>query len=183
MANGEVGQVERKTQNRVVQLFRDELGYTYLGNWEDRLNNSNIEEELLTSYLTKKGYKPTQISKALYELQVTVNNYNESLYNNNKNVYKLLRYGVQVKAEAGENFEPVHLIDWQHPEENDFAIAEEVTVLSNHEKRPDIVLYVNGIAIGVLELKRRVSAKRCQPLSIDNWLYRYGRERGTYPFK
>lgn len=100
MANGEVGQVERKTQNRVVQLFRDELKYTYLGNWEDRLNNSNIEEELLTSYLTKKGYSATLINKALYELRVTANNYNESLYNNNKNVYKLLRYGVQVRAKA-----------------------------------------------------------------------------------
>lgn len=43
-----VGQIERKTQNRVAQLFRDELKYTYLGNWKDRLNNSNIEEELLT---------------------------------------------------------------------------------------------------------------------------------------
>ncbi|MEW6327864.1 MAG: HsdR family type I site-specific deoxyribonuclease [Thermodesulfobacteriota bacterium] len=150
----EVGQIERRTQNRVVQLFRDELKYTYLGNWEDRPDNSNIEEELLTGYLTKKGYNPTQITKALYELRVTANNYNESLYTNNKKIYKLLRYGVPVKAEAGDNFETVRLIDWKNPEKNDFAIAEEVTVLGNREKRPDIVLYVNGIAIGVLELKR-----------------------------
>jgi type I restriction enzyme R subunit len=154
MANGEVGQIERKTQARVVKLFRDTLGYTYMGNWEDRPDNSNIEEDLLTNYLTRKGYSPTHITKALYELQVTANNYNESLYTYNKNVYKLLRYGVQVKAEAGDNFETVHLIDWKNPEKNDFAIAEEVTVFGNHEKRPDIVLYVNGIAIGVLELKR-----------------------------
>ena len=63
---------------------------------------------------------------------------------------------MQIKAEAGDNFEPVQLIDWQHPLKNDFAIAEEVTVLGNHEKRPDIVLYVNGIALGVLELKRSI---------------------------
>ncbi|MBI5103136.1 MAG: HsdR family type I site-specific deoxyribonuclease [Nitrospirae bacterium] len=150
----QVGQPERLTQNRVVRLFRDDLKYTYLGNREDRYNNSNIEEELLTAYLTKKRYSRTQIAKALYELRVTANNYNESLYTNNKNVYKLLRYGVQVKAEAGENFETVHLINWQKPENNDFAIAEEVTFLGNHEKRPDIVLYVNGIAVAVLELKR-----------------------------
>jgi type I restriction enzyme R subunit len=151
-----VGQPERLTQNRVVQLFKDELKYAYLGNWEDRPNNSNIEEELLTNYLTRKGYSPTLITKALHELRVTANNYNESLYTNNRNVYKLLRYGVQVKAEVGENFEPVHLIDWKNPEKNDFAIAEEVTVLGSREKRPDIVLYVNGIAIGVLELKRSI---------------------------
>jgi type I restriction enzyme R subunit len=150
----QVGQIEKLAQKRVVQLFTDELQYAYLGNWEDRPNNGNIEEELLTNYLTKKGYTPTLISKALYELRVAANNYNESLYTNNKNVYKLLRYGVPVKAEAGENFETVHLIDWQSPEKNDFAIAEEVTIQGNHEKRPDIVLYVNGIAIGVLELKR-----------------------------
>jgi len=150
----QVGQIEKLTQKRVVQLFRDELKYTYLGNWEDRQNNNNIEEELLTNCLSKKGYSPTLISKALYELRIAANNYNESLYTNNKNVYKLLHYGVPVKAEAGDNFENVHLINWQNPEKNDFAIAEEVTVQGNHEKRPDIVLYVNGIAIGVLELKR-----------------------------
>jgi len=149
-----VGQIERLTQNRIVKLFTQELYYTYLGNWEDRPDNSNIEEELLTNYLAKKGYSQAHSTKALHELRVTANNYNESLYTNNKNVYKLLRYGVQIKAEAGENFESVQLIDWQNPEKNDFAIAEEVTVLGNREKRPDIVLYVNGIAIGVLELKR-----------------------------
>ncbi len=151
---GNVGDIERITQNRVVKLFKEKLDYTYLGNWEDRSGNSNIEEELLTNYLTKKGYSQAHITKALHELRITANNYNESLYTNNKNVYKLLRYGVQVKAEAGENFETVRLIDRQNPEKNDFAIAEEVTVLGNREKRPDIVLYVNGIAIGVLELKR-----------------------------
>jgi len=153
---GNVGDIERITQKRVVKLFKEKLGYTYLGNWEDRQNNRNIEEALLTSYLTKKGYNQTLITKALYELGVAANNYNESLYTNNKNVYKLLRYGVQIKAEAGENFEPVQLIDWQNPEKNDFAIAEEVTILGNREKRPDIVLYVNGIAMGVLELKRSI---------------------------
>ena len=149
-----VGQIERATQNRIVKLFEDELKYIYLGNWEERTNNNNIEEGLLTDYLTKRGYSHTLITKALHELRVTANNYNESLYTNNKKVYRLLRYGVQVKAEVGQNFETVQLIDWQHPEKNDFAIAEEVTVHGNRDKRPDIVLYVNGIAIGVLELKR-----------------------------
>lgn len=153
-----VGQRERVTQKRIVQLFCNELGYTYLGNWEKRSKNSNLEEGLLISYLTKRGYTPTLITKAIHELRVTANNYNESLYTNNKNVYKLLRYGIQVKAEAGQNFESVQLIDWHCPENNDFAIAEEVTVNGIWEKRPDIVLYVNGIAIGILELKRSTTS-------------------------
>ncbi|MBC8414075.1 MAG: type I restriction endonuclease subunit R [Nitrospira sp.] len=149
-----IGQIERLTQNRIVKLFKEELGYTYLGNWEDRDNNSNIEEDLLASHLTSKGYSNAQIKKAIHELRVTANNPNGCLYDNNKKVYKLLRYGVQVKVEAGENYETVQLIDWDNPEGNDFAIAEEVTIKGNREKRPDIVLYINGIAISVLELKR-----------------------------
>ena len=43
-----VGQIERKTQDRVVKLFRERLGYEYLGNWEYREGNSNVEVELLT---------------------------------------------------------------------------------------------------------------------------------------
>jgi type I restriction enzyme R subunit len=63
-----------------------------------------------------------------------------------------------VKSEAGKVTETVHLINWNKPEMNDFFIAEEVTLMGNHERRPDLVLYVNGIAIGVIELKNsRVS--------------------------
>jgi len=47
----QVGDPERATQNRVVSLFRDELGYRYLGDWTDRQNNSNIEEEILAEHL------------------------------------------------------------------------------------------------------------------------------------
>ena len=150
----EVGQRERETQNRVVKLFQDRLGYNYLGNWENRENNSNIQEELLTTYLKRKNVIDTLINKTLDKLRITANNYNETLYTNNKNIYMLLRYGVKIKAEVGDKTETVQLIDWEHPEKNDFAIAEEVTVLGNREKRPDIVIYVNGIALGVLELKR-----------------------------
>ena len=42
-----VGQIEKKTQHRVVKLFRDTLGYDYLGNWKEREGNRNIEEELI----------------------------------------------------------------------------------------------------------------------------------------
>ncbi len=149
-----IGQRERETQNRIVKLFEDKLGYTYLGNREERENNSNIEEELLSAYLKRKNVDDVLISKTLDQLRITANNYHESLYTNNKNIYTLLSYGVDVKAEVGDKKETVELIDWKHPEKNDFAIAEEVTVLGNREKRPDIVIYVNGIALAVVELKR-----------------------------
>jgi type I restriction enzyme R subunit len=153
-----VGQPERETQNRVIALFHDELRYRYLGDWTDRDANSNIDEELLTAYLAKNGYTPAEISRAIYVLHTEADNPNRSLYGNNQAVYNLLRYGVPVKIEAGKVTETVHLINWKAPGKNDFAIAEEVTLHGNHERRPDLVLYVNGIAVGVLELKNsRVS--------------------------
>ena len=153
-----IGQPERATQNRIIALFRDELNYHYVGDWADRHGNSNIEECLLSPWLTKCGYTPAQISAALYRLRTEADNHSRALYGNNQAVYNLLRYGVPVKTEAGKVTETVQLIDWEEPEQNDFAIAEEVTLKGNHERRPDIVLYVNGIAVGILELKNsRVS--------------------------
>ena len=153
-----IGQPERATQNRVIALFRDELDYHYVGDWTDRNGNSNIEENLLSAWLTKRGYTPEQINVALHKLRTEADNHSLALYGNNEAVYSLLRYGVPVKTEAGKVTETVHLINWQEPEKNDFAIAEEVTLKGNQERRPDLVLYVNGIAVGVLELKNsRVS--------------------------
>ncbi|MBL8490333.1 MAG: type I restriction endonuclease subunit R [Rhodocyclaceae bacterium] len=153
-----IGQPERATQNRVIALFRDELKYRYLGDWIDRPNNGNIEEGLLTDHLRGAGYSPAQIGRALDILRREANHHGRSLYANNEAVYGLLRYGVQVKTEAGQVTDTIHLIDWRQPEKNDFALAEEVTLNGKHERRPDIVLYLNGIAVGVLELKNsRVS--------------------------
>jgi type I restriction enzyme R subunit len=156
--SGAVTKPERATQNRVVTLFCEQLGYINLGKLEEKPDNSNIEVPQLTRYLTAKGYDQSQINKALDKLQIAANNHSQDLYHNNKDVYQLLRYGVPVKVEAGVPTVTVRVIDWQHPEQNRFYIAEEVTVFGEKEKRPDIVLYVNGIAIGVLELKNsRVS--------------------------
>jgi len=153
-----LGQPERVTQDRLVALFRDELDYRYLGDWTERAGNSNVEEGLLADYLTGAGYSPAQISRALDLLRREAEHHGRSLYDNNKAVYGLLRYGVSLKTEAGGVNETVHLINWREPEKNHFALAEEVTLHGQHERRPDIVLYLNGIAIGVLELKNsRVS--------------------------
>lgn len=149
-----VGQIERKTQNRVVKLFQERLHYRYLGDWEDRPGNSNVEEEFLRPFLESKGYAPEIVTRAIDVLVRAATDQSKGLYDANKNVYTMLRYGVKVRADVGDHMQTVHLIDWSNPEANDFAIAEEVTVRGNKTKRPDVVLYVNGIALGVLELKR-----------------------------
>lgn len=152
-----IGKPERTTQNRVVKLFIEELGYRYLGDRSD-FENSNIWEEQLTNWLIQSGYSEAQINRTLEILHREADNHNRTLYSNNQAIYSLLRYGVPVKVEAGKVTETVHLINWNRPEKNDFSLAEEVTLRGGHERRPDVVLYVNGIAIGVIELKNsRVS--------------------------
>jgi type I restriction enzyme R subunit len=149
-----IGKSERATQERVITLFRETLGYRYLGDWSDRPNNRPIEESLLTQWLTQRGHSPAQISRVLDILGRAANNPTRDLYDNNQAVYSKLRYGVGVKTEAGQNTENIWLIDWANPAANDFAIAEEVTLKGPKERRPDLVLYVNGIALGVVEFKR-----------------------------
>ena len=164
-----IGKKERETQNRVIKLFQKQLDYQYLGNWEKRESNSNIEEELLTNYLSKKGYSPNLITKAIYNFKKVADDQSKKLYYVNKEVYRDLRYGVNVQSEIGQNKETVWLIDWKNPLENNFAIAEEVTVKGIHKKRPDIVLYVNGIALAVFELKRStVSISEGIRQNLDN---------------
>ncbi|MFE7464603.1 type I restriction endonuclease subunit R [Streptomyces sp. NPDC057499] len=150
-----VGQPERKTQDRVIDLFQDSLGYEYLGNWEYRAENSNVDVELLTQNLRARGYSDNLINKAVDKLKSDASlGSGRDLYKANRDVYGLLRYGVKVDPGVSEKWQTVWLVDWAHPEANHFAFAEEVTVLGQHTKRPDIVLYVNGIAFGTIELKR-----------------------------
>ena len=150
-----VGQRERATQNRIVQFFQTDLGYRYLGDWQDRANNKNIEVDILVNWLKKRGVSEALINRAIRQLDTAAAlGEGKKLYYANKEVYRLLRYGVKDKEGAGHLNETVWLIDWKNPEANDIAIAEEVSIKGENKKRPDIVLYVNGIALGVIELKR-----------------------------
>lgn len=149
-----VGQKERETQDRVVKLFRDKLGYTYGGNLKDR-DNSNVDEAKLRAYLLGRGYAEVLASRAIQQLLTAAAfGVGSSLYDQNRKIYELIRYGAKVKSDVGETTQSIHLIDWTNPAKNDFVVAEEVTVKGEHTKRPDLVLYVNGIALGVVELKR-----------------------------
>lgn len=148
-----VGQRERVTQNRIIELITSKLGYTYIGNLHDQ-DNSNIDEQRLREYLQKQGYSDELIRRAVNTLIDAAKK--PDLYYANKEVYSLLRYGASEKENVGVHNQNVKLINWAEPHKNDFYIAEEVTIKNEHPKRPDLVLYINGIAVGVIELKRSI---------------------------
>src|SRR5574344_2686448 len=169
-----VNELEIKTQERILhEIFEKKLKYVYLGNYEDRMDNSNIDRELLLKYL-KKNYSDEIAKKAILELKKAAFNEAKSLYELNKEVYNILKYGTGITLYAGEKEEKVYFIDYNDYTKNDFYVAEEVTVKGQNEKRPDIVIYINGIAIGVIELKRStVSINEGIRQNLDNQSTRF----------
>ena len=164
----DVGKPERASQNRVLQLFQS-MGYNYLGDWEDEVRLQPVEENILKDYLFSQGYSEVLIQKAIDKLVSATTNLSGGLYETNKEVYHLLRYGVTVREELGKPKETVWLINWKDIDRNQFGVAEEVTFQGKHTKRPDVVIYVNGIALGVIELKRsKVGVEQGIRQNLDN---------------
>ena len=143
---------ERVTQNHVIRFFSDKLHYTYFGDLHDR-ENSNIMQERLRAWLAGRGISEKLINGAIDQLLRAANDLSQGLYYANQQVYSLLKYGAKVNDENGLPV-TVYFLDFDEPEKNEFAIAEEVTVVMTNTKRPDLVVYVNGIALAVLELKK-----------------------------
>ena len=175
----QIGESERALQNRMIEFFEQKLGYAYIGNLQDKANK-NIMPELLKNFLIQKmKYSEYLTDEAIKKLSETANACPsaDKLYAANKEVYSLLKYGIKVND---ENSVPktIFPINWEKPEENHFAIAEEVTVLHDCEKRPDLVVYVNGIALSVIELKKST-------ISVSNGIRQNltnQREGFIYPF-
>lgn len=162
-----IGAPEIVTQKHVIKLLEG-LGYTYLGDLSEK-PNENVIGGILGAYLKKRGYSEHLIKGALADLHDATCDLSQGLYEANKKVYQKIRSGCNVK-DADGSYKDVKIVDFTDPMLNDFHVAEEVTVsCSNFTKRPDLVLYVNGIAMGVIELKKSsVSILRGISQNINN---------------
>ncbi|KQO18072.1 type I restriction endonuclease subunit R [Paenibacillus sp. Leaf72] len=151
-----INEAERKTQDRALGLFRDKavLGYEYYGDLRHQINSNVIAEKLMAFLVNKQKYSESLSAKAVDALVRAAGNLQQGLYKANQDVYSLLKYGAKVRENPGDPEKTVYFIDWEHTHNNEFAIAEEVTIKSESERRPDLVVYINGIAIAVIELKK-----------------------------
>ena len=119
-----VGRKEALTHKLVVRFFEDALGYRYHGRWKDRPGNSNVEEALLAEWLARQGQSDRTINKVLFEPGKAASlGGSKTHYEANREDYGLLRYGVKVRPEVGEQTVTVWLIHWASPGNNAFAIA------------------------------------------------------------
>ena len=110
---------------------------------------------MLTDWLTRQDRVDQTVGKVLDKLDKAAEiSGSKPLHDANREGYGLLRYGVKILLDVSEQIITVWLINWKKPANNDVAITEEVTVAVENIKRPNLGLYVNGIALGVLELER-----------------------------
>ncbi|GAA7262762.1 HsdR family type I site-specific deoxyribonuclease [Helicobacter pylori] len=156
---------EKEVQKQVIETFKS-MGYAYLGDLT-KSDNENINKESLKAWLVKnQKINDKRWQRIEHEINNALKN---DLYEANQKFYELLIYGVKTKISQNEPTQTSWLIDWKDVSKNEFSVAEEVSVKGPNMKRPDIVLYVNGIALGVLELKNSsVSVESAIRQNLDN---------------
>ncbi len=156
---------EKEVQKQVIETFKS-MGYAYLGDLT-KSDNKNINKKSLKAWLIKNQ----KINDERWQRieQKIHNALKNDLYEANQTFYELLIYGVGTKISQNENTQTTYFIDWKDVSKNEFSVAEEVSVKGPNAKRPDVVLYVNGIALGVLELKKSsVSVESGIRQNLDN---------------
>ena len=166
-------QLERKYQNEIIKIFTEQLHYTYLGNLsygkDSTVNsknekNSNIlideVKKFLNSPDSERKYTQNEIDQAINKLKkhsgMGTGRFDDLLQTNNE-TYDILITNEKAKDSEKSYNKSVKFFNFTNYKSNNFAIAEEVSYIDpvlGKNSRPDLVIYVNGIALAVIELKR-----------------------------
>ena len=146
---------ESNYESAVLQIFREQLGYNYLyGPDVDRDYHSPLYEDALLPalQLVNPSLPMDAVIEAIYKLK---NFESGTLLQKNMTFMDYLQNGVPVKYfDSGEERSTlVYLVDFKNPANNDFTVVNQWTIIENSEKRPDVILFVNGLPLVVVELK------------------------------
>ena len=146
---------EADYENSVIELFKNDLGYRYAygPDVERDFYNPLYEEELITSLHRLNRSLPEDGSDdALFKLK---NIENGELVQKNAVFMDYLQNGIPVRYfEKGEERSAiVYLVDYKNPDNNSFIVANQWTFIENSNKRPDILLFLNGIPVVIVELR------------------------------
>lgn len=142
-------------ENSVIELFRNDLGYDYVyGPDVERDFYSPLYEEVLVEslYRLNRGLPNDAIQEALYKLK---NFENGELVQKNAVFMDYLQNGIPVRyfVSGEECSSIVYLADYKNSDNNSFVVANQWTYIENSNKRPDIILFLNGLPIVLVELK------------------------------
>ena len=146
---------EADYENSVIELFRNDLGYDYVyGPDVERDFYSPLYEEVLVEslYRLNRGLSNDAIQEALCKLK---NFENGELVQKNSAFMEYLQNGIPVRyfVDGEERSVIVYLADYKNPYQNSFIVANQWTYIENSNKRPDIILFLNGLPIVLIELK------------------------------
>ena len=114
---------ERETQNRIVTFFQKELGYKYLGNLSED-QNYNIRWGDWKKFLYDSGFSVDFVDAIQTNFYQILSDFSQSPYHTNKEVYRILKYGLKLAEHPGQSPKTVYFINWEEPEKNNFYIAE-----------------------------------------------------------
>lgn len=146
---------EANYENSVIELFRNDLGYEYVygPDIERDFYNPLYEDVLLDSlYRLNRGLPDDAIQDALFKLK---NFENGELVQKNAAFMDYLQNGIPVRyfVDGEERSAIVYLADYKNPDNNSFVIANQWTFMENSNKRPDVILFLNGLPVVLVELK------------------------------
>ena len=149
------GYTEANYENSIIELFQSNLGYEYIyGPDIERDFHSPLYEEVLLDslYRLNSGLPDDAISDALFKLK---NFENGELVQKNAVFTDYLQNGIEVKyfEDGEERSSIIYLVDYKNPDNNSFIVANQWTFIENSNKRPDIILFLNGLPVVLMELK------------------------------
>ena len=146
---------EADYENSVIELFRNDLGYEYAygPDIERDFYSPLYEEALLDSlYRLNRELPDDAIQDALFKLK---NFENGELVQKNAAFMDYLQNGIPVRyfVDSEERSSIVYLVDYKNPDNNSFIVANQWTFIENSNKRPDVILFLNGLPVVLVELK------------------------------